>query len=228
MIFLVVKIFVYLLLAAGIGGGAGWLLRNLQAQKTDEDAQRAVHDAKSKVPQLETLLRSRDDQNKKLKLELKERQADVQSLEQNYREAEQKQREQERELQRLRQAKSAGQGQVADISELDIEQVTDPVEPAPDQRVDKLKAEVISLRDELARRQAAATEEPLHEVESEALRLQLSNTERRLERAEADLAMEREKVQELERERELQNKSLQVLHQQLEMERSRVKVANHG
>ncbi|MEM7078859.1 MAG: hypothetical protein AAF513_09545 [Pseudomonadota bacterium] len=227
MIFLVLKIFVYLLLAAAIGGAAGWLLRNLQAQKTEEDAQRAVHDAKSKVPQLETLLRSRDDQNKKLKLEVTERKGELQSMEQALRTAEQKQREQERELARLRTQGNSGAHKTADISELDF---TDE-QPSPavnDERVDQLKAQVISLQDELERRAAQSVDEPLHEVETEALRLQLANVERQLTRAQQDLALEREKVQELERERELQNKSLQVLHQQLEMERSRVQAVNHG
>ena len=56
---------------------------------------------------------------------------------------------------------------------------------------------------------------------ADPVQLQLDTAERRLERAMADLGAAREKAVELERERELQNKSLQVLHQQLELERSR-------
>ena len=62
MIFLIAKIFVYLLLAGFVGAAAGWLTRNLQAQRSDENASRAVNDAKSKMPQLESLLRGRDEQ----------------------------------------------------------------------------------------------------------------------------------------------------------------------
>jgi IMP dehydrogenase/GMP reductase len=61
-IYLIFKMFVYLILAGGIGGPAGWLLRNLQAQQSEEKARRVVTDAKSKVPQLESLLRGRDEQ----------------------------------------------------------------------------------------------------------------------------------------------------------------------
>ena len=73
MIFLIAKMFIYLLLAAGIGFAAGWLLRNLQAQQSEEKAQRAVHDVKSKLPQLESLLRGRDDQIVRLQAEIRER-----------------------------------------------------------------------------------------------------------------------------------------------------------
>ena len=73
--------FVYLVLAGAIGVAAGWLLRNLQAQQSEEMARRQVHDAKSKMPQLESLLRGRDEQITKLKEEIRERRTHSKSLE---------------------------------------------------------------------------------------------------------------------------------------------------
>ena len=49
-----------------------------------------------------------------------------------------------------------------------------------------------------------------------------------LDRLEQALSREERKVRELERERELQNKSLHVLHQQLELERERSPQTAHG
>ncbi len=40
MMFLILKIFVYLCVALAMGGGAGWLLRHLAAQKEIEALQR--------------------------------------------------------------------------------------------------------------------------------------------------------------------------------------------
>ena len=72
MIFLIFNIFIYLLLAGLIGAAAGWLMRNLQAQRGEEEAARAVADAKSKLPQMESMLRSRDEQVAKLKIQFAE------------------------------------------------------------------------------------------------------------------------------------------------------------
>ena len=58
-------------------------------------------------------------------------------------------------------------------------------------------------------------------AELDASRLQNRQLETRLRGLQDDLERQRRSVVELERERELQNKSLQVLHQQLELERSR-------
>ena len=61
----------------------------------------------------------------------------------------------------------------------------------------------------------------LADAELDAARLQIRKLERELAEVKSDLEREKEHSQELENERELQNKSLQVLHQQLELERSR-------
>ena len=54
---------------------------------------------------------------------------------------------------------------------------------------------------------------------------EIATREQQLEDAITLLSIEQEKVADLEREQDLQNKSLVVLHQQLELERSR-RVAN--
>ena len=66
MIFLILKMFVYLLLALVAGVGAGWVLRHIAAAKQEEDMQRTLADARARVPQFESLIRSRDEQIKRL------------------------------------------------------------------------------------------------------------------------------------------------------------------
>lgn len=99
--------FVYLVFATGIGGAAGWLLRNLQAQTSDEKARRAVVDAKSKVPQVESLLRDRDEQVTKLKEEVRERRMENKALAEEIKAGEKNADELQREANRWRQSAEA-------------------------------------------------------------------------------------------------------------------------
>ena len=229
MMFLIGKIFIYLLLAGGIGGAAGWLARNLQAQRTEENAQRSVTDVKAKLPQLESLLRGRDDQIQKLKAEIADRKAAASELEQELRAGEQTLREQQRISARLQQTVDARQSKSLtdfDLSE-DGEQGTDTTDT--DNLIAELSAEIARLKAQLAEpapvQATTDADETLLQIEAEALRNKLVSTEGKLNAVHSDLLQEQNKVSELERERELQNKSLQVLHQQLELERTR-RVAN--
>ena len=220
MIFLILKIFVYLVLAAGIGAAAGWLIRNLQAQKTEENAARAVNDAKAKLPQLESLLRGRDEQITKLKDQLAEAKTQMNEQVQECRGLESQLREQERETRRLKQSAEVGravQGEDSfDVDAMDQSGDTNTL-------ITELSSEIARLKAQLAEGEKVAAvdaDETLLQVEMDSLRAKLRNAERELERVQAELSHEQTKVTELERERELQNKSLQVLHQQLELARS--------
>ncbi|NOX49353.1 MAG: hypothetical protein GXP16_02305 [Gammaproteobacteria bacterium] len=217
MTFLILKIFLYLVLAGSIGAAAGWLFRNLQAQKMEERANRAVHDAKSKVPQLESLLRGRDEQVQKYKNEMKENKVMLAEAQHGLRDVEQRHREQERETKHWRQKVEAEKP--ASLDEFDLH-----AEASDDQAnklISELSAEISGLKQKLAQLQTSPKVDNTTLIaEFDALALQLKSTERKLTISTRDLTQEQLKVTELERERELQNKSLQVLHQQLDMERS--------
>ena len=222
MIFLIVKIFVYLLLAVVVGGVAGWLFRNLNAQRTEEAANRAVNDAKSKLPQLESLLRGRDEQVTKLKDQLQEYKAQLSEQDQVLRAGEQQLREQQRQTNRWQQsaeAARAGASSEFDIAEEGGSDSNDLIAELS-QEISRLKTQI-----EQAPKQStsvgSAGDEVLLQVEVETLRTQLASAEGDLKVATADLLHEQNKVTDLQRERELQNKSLQVLHQQLDLERTR-------
>lgn len=234
MIYLILQMFVYLLLAGIIGGAAGWLLRNLQAQQSEEQARRQVTDAKSKVPQLESLLRGRDEQVTKLKNEIRERRKEHKELVAELKACESKLLEQKREANSWKQKAEAKKEFALD----------DENDDATDTIIAELSQEIVELKERLA---SAATpqsvessdksngqaEEAFAEQQAElvkqqevlmaeldATRLQNSRLEKEMKNARADLLRQSSAVRELERERELQNKSLQVMHQQLELERS--------
>ena len=224
MTFLIVKILAYLVTAGVIGFAAGWLFRNLQGQKVAEQAQRSVHDAKSKVPQLESLLRGRDDQIKKLKEEAKEYREALKAKDQEVADKERELMEQKRETNKYKQSQEAKKEFSFD---------GDDEDDASD-LIAELSREITSLKAELKVAEATTTgaslTEPqldtaVFETEITALRDETIRLKDALQDASANLEREQSTVAELERERELQNKSLKVLHQQLELERSR-KAAN--
>lgn len=67
MTFLILKIAAYLTVALGLGAAAGWVTRHVSAQRETETTSRALNDNRAKVPQLESLIRVRDDEIARLK-----------------------------------------------------------------------------------------------------------------------------------------------------------------
>lgn len=247
MIFLVLKMFVYLLVALAAGGAAGWLLRNLAASKREEDMQRVVNETKSRVPQFESLMRGRDDQIKKLKYEIEAKQKELGETHQSLRDAEHEARENSRELKTLQHrhqalASGSGEGALIDGAIMGDSEAVDYAQSSGEgeapvaelhQEIARLKSELESAKLEILQLDAmqgtpqAASGESVEGDENlrrETLELQARLKQKAEEHNATCKALDKErgKVVELERERELQNKSLQVLHQQLEIERERM------
>lgn len=212
MMFLIFQMFIYLVLAAGIGLAAGWLLRNLQAQQMEERARREMHDTKAKMPQLESLLRGRDEQIVKLKEEIKGQRQDLKGAIQATKEAEKALVEQKRETNRWKQNAETKQPLSLDTED----------DGNADELISELSREISQLKAELAKRpeHSGGGDNEVLAAELDAARLENQQLTKAVRAANDDLDRQRRAVTELERERELQNKSLQVLHQQLEMERS--------
>lgn len=221
MIYLIFKMALYLLIALATGAGAGWLIRNLSAVKQEEELQRAANEVKAKLPQIESLMRSRDEQLTTLRSESKDKDARIGEL--------------RNELSVQSKALKSVQGQLKEAQALrDSAQGSEtlPATPENADRVAELMAEVGRLHSQLsdARVRAAASELTRDDgsTDEEQLRGELQDLEAKLkqnrqqqDRTSQVLEQERRKVVELERERELQSKSLQLLHQQLDMERER-------
>ena len=253
MIYLILKIFVYLLLALFAGAGAGWVLRHMAAAKQEEEMQRTLADVRARVPQFESLIRSRDEQIGRLKEDLKEKDARINGLLSDLREAESRGREKERELkaavaqhetlmtdEQEPAQESAGMliggGEILDIgadetshdgpAQERVRQLEAALAEAKAQAADAVaeaaaaEAEVITLKAALAGSGNGAAGVPADGAISD-LEARLAQKTMDYERLARDLELSQRRVTELERERELQNKSLQVLHQQLELERER-------
>ena len=101
MIYLILKMFLYLILAMAAGGGAGWLLRNIAAIKREEELSRALTDAKARVPQFEAQLRSREDQGKRSRDEMATKERVIAELMEEIKSKEEALREKDRELKKL-------------------------------------------------------------------------------------------------------------------------------
>ncbi len=251
MIYLILKIFGYLVIALLAGFASGWLFRNLMAVKKDEELQSSLNDARSKLPQFESLLRGRDQQVIGLKDDVEKKDQNIRELMDAAKAKEQELLNKTRQLNRFTKdgtaddgnvlvdadidsptasASSVGEGEIVDIGEASVEN--------PGQ-IEALGAPIVKLEKELeqavqATREAQANVLPntadgdVDSVEVQELQARLRQHAQDFERLNKSLEQERRKVVELERERELQHKSLQVLHQQLELERDRVERSANG
>lgn len=241
MIYLILKMFVYLLLALFAGAGAGWVLRHIAASKQEEDMQRTLADARARVPQFESHIRSRDEQISRLKEELKEKDVRINGLVDDVREAELALKDRDRELkQAVAQHETLDDlapDPAAEVTSTDqalstVASLEGALKEARAQAADAMaeaaaaEAEVITLKAELARAGSANPVESSSAVADLEARLQQKSSE--YDRLARELEQEQRRVAELERERELQNKSLQVLHQQLELARERSQRAVNG
>ncbi len=245
MIYLILKIFAYLLLAVIMGFGAGWLTRNILAQKREEELGRTVTEARARVPQFESLMRTRDEQVQRLRDELAERDGRLADMTDAVKSKEDELRAKSRELKTLTARNEtlldddaedylggngdepAGTVPAADNAESaqlreEVARLSRELEQAQAEAADAL-AEAAAAEAELnrLRAEAPADARPSATADVEELQARLRQQAEEQERLNRALDLEQRKVVELERERELQNKSLQVLHQQLELERER-------
>ncbi|MEM1436995.1 MAG: hypothetical protein AAGG11_23305 [Pseudomonadota bacterium] len=230
MIFLILKIFVYLALALLLGGAAGWLLRNFAAQQREEQAQRDLSDSRSKVPQLESQIRARDEKIRQLTRE-REEPPEVQGSRVQDEQLAHKLREKELEIQRLKGQLAEAQAAAADgliagealieaersdPSDTGLEDnVSDALLASLHKQIEQQKEELAAARIQL---ELVGTQQD-YQREAEELSQRLRQRATEQERLQDAVSREQNRVRELERERELQAKSLKVLHQQLELAR---------
>ena len=214
MIFLLSKIFVYLVLAAVIGAFAGWLLRNLKAQQREESAQRELSDMQAQMSQVESLLRGRDEQLSKMKLELNTRLQETSHSGDRVSDLERELSEQKREVEKWRE-----RAQLAQAAEL-LDGVFDHDVGEDDdvnEVISALSQEIIDLKQKLETQQQAV---PVDANRVDEMNQRVAELEKQLVSAEEALKQERVMRSDLERERELQNQSLKVLHRQLKLDRT--------
>lgn len=250
MTFLILKIAAYLTIALVLGIAAGWVSRHVTAQRETDTTSRALNDNRAKVPQLESLIRVRDDEIHRLKQAHEGQEEGVAQAGQELQAQVVLVREKELEVVRLK-------AQLESLQALNSDSVDDMLVMIP--AADSASSSIVDVEvgGESSDAEYGSNSEPSAleaeqiaslEARIESLELELSESKNEVEMAKAQTGVreemeelsqrlrqkaqdfdrlnrqmdgEKRKVSELERERELQNKSLQVLHQQLEMERNR-------
>jgi septal ring factor EnvC (AmiA/AmiB activator) len=262
------KMFLYLAVAMVAGFGAGWLARNLMAGRKEDELQRTLSETRSKLPQFESLMRSRDEQLKTTRQEVKDKDVRIGELHEEMGAQDKALRESDRQLKNARNRLAAlepdeeASDDSTRLSEVDMSGgrpldyagvdasggSMDTLGGADDERVDEVKrleleverlrlqeqnleAELIAARVDQSTPSVSAGSSAMEEVlrsEVHELESRLRQTAAEHERLTRALEQEKRKVVELERERELQNKSLQVLHQQLELARENTDRAANG
>lgn len=258
MIYLILNMFVYLLLALLLGAAAGWLIRNIAATRREDELQKGVTEARARVPQFESLMRTRDEQVQRLRDELKAKEQALAEASAQLHGKDEEIRGKQRELGKLNARNKSLEGLPDSVDDaatmgmdvLDLTSGADQIGGGAEvaslrEEVARLnreltqanaavadavseaaaaEAELVSLKAQLARTATAASARstaPNSEGDVKELEARLRQKAQEQEKLNRALETEQRRVVELERERELQNKSLQVLHQQLELERER-------
>lgn len=225
MIYLVSEIFLYLLLAMVAGVVTGGMLVSLRARNTLGNLDAQLVQLRRDLSRRDDLLLAADQRNGQLSAQIealdKEMKAAPEPLGKGQDGSVFVQIADDLREQTVRQKKRLTEleSELARVSREHAAART--AEETSNTLITALHAEIARLRQELQQRptvshqQTSALELANRELEARLVR-KLSEVDR-LEQA---LAAEERQVRELERERELQNKSLHVLHQQLELERT--------
>ncbi len=199
MIYLVVNIVGYLLVALVAGVGVGWLLHGSLAGKASGE-RRGLGSVGVEDLELAARADAQDEQLRKLAATIRQKEREVEAL--------------SRELER-RDRRFNAADKLAKISR------------RLQQEAEQLKEQVRVLGEQLeAAREEAQGSHGASAAMEEVLRSEILELEGRLressqeqDRLAKTLEQENRKVEELERQRDLQNSSLQVLHKQLELAR---------
>jgi len=242
-IYLILKIFFYLFVALVLGSAGGWLARNLVAARREDELQKAVTEARARVPQFESLMRARDQQVQRLKDDNKDKDQRIAELTSQAHSLEESLRGKQRELARAVSSNEAleldGSSAAPGTSEergtespalsAELQRLTEELTRARRETADAVaeaaaaEAELVRLRSAASPRNSGgeAADDGASLARIRELEAHLQQTAEEHARLNRTLETERRRIVELERERELQNRSLRVLHEQLELERER-------
>jgi chromosome segregation ATPase len=225
MTFLILKMFVYLILAGVTGFGAGWLMRHIQGQRADERWRLAAQEANAKVPEFESLLQGREDQIRALEVALDANREEMRDKDEVLASKNLALQENERALKRYLENSKLTQGLTFNEESSTHSEVSDQcaaldADEEANMLITELSREIVSLKAELKNAPTASTV-------LTGLKHRVTELEQALELASEDLDRERTAIAALESERELQNRSLKLLHQQLQHARTG-SIANTG
>jgi chromosome segregation ATPase len=199
-----------LIVAAGVGVGIGWSLRSQAARVRETDLQRRLLDTKGRIPRLESGMRNRELHVTRVEQQMKDLSQQIPPLQKTIDEHEHALRDRDRmitvlrgELTALRGTAHIGDG-AAGAGDLDIGDFGAITGTSDAQRQD-LEAQVRELESQLRARQARIAE-LMHEQGKHATRVP---------ELESELDDQRKRSEAFDRERQRQDKWLDVLNDQL-------------
>jgi septal ring factor EnvC (AmiA/AmiB activator) len=198
-----------LCVAAGVGIGIGWSLRNHAARERETDLQRRLLDTKGRIPRLESGMRNRELQVTRVEEQLKDIGQQIPPLQKTIDEHEHALRDRDRMISLLRGELDAlkGSPQIGDgtngAADLDLGDYG--ATGVGDAHRDDLEGQVRELETQMRARQARIAE-LMHEQGKHATRIP---------ELESELDDQRKRSESFDRERQRQDKWLDVLNDQL-------------
>lgn len=208
MLYLMLRIALYLIAGTAMGAAAGYLFRHVQAKRVEESLTSALTDTKAKLPQQDTLLRTRDEMIAELKAAIDERK-------EAEKESDQQRQELEKQIKQLTAELRRAEAQKAATTPLSLDELDDDLSVNSTAETSALREKIKVLEAKLA---SAGSD-----GEIDSVRRQLEQRDLDYQSLAKLLEHKDKTIADLERERELQQRSLQVLHQQLENERTRLR-----
>lgn len=160
MIYLILKIFLYLLVALLLGLGAGWLIRNVVSIRREDELQKTITEVRARVPQFESLMRTRDQQVQRMRDELKDKNQDLKELADQIQGKEAELATRQREIGKLsarNQALETGGGETDDYASAKGSEA-EGSENRNSTDVERLEEELTQLRSELGEARTAAAD----------------------------------------------------------------------
>ncbi len=233
MTFLILKIAAYLTAALMLGIAAGWVSRHVTAQREEETNSRALNDNRAKVPQLESLIRVRDDEIQRIKQAQQSQEETVAQANQELQAQVSLVREKEVEVARLKaqldSLQSLNSDAVDDMSVMipATEAVSTPIVDGELLSADELDAEPLAS-ESIDRQPAAAEPSAAHLEQIAFLKARIESLERELtdanfaaDTAQADNGL-RDEMDELTKRLRQKAQDFDRLNRQMESEKRKV------
>lgn len=209
-----------LLVAAGVGVGIGWSLRGVNAHAREGDLQRRLNDTKGKIPRLESGMRNKEMQVARIEQQMKNIESLIPPLHKTIEERDIALRERDRtvsmlrgELAMLKGTPLASDASPAAIATLDLEDDTFTVSRSTSISISPQTEAVTQVLEERVRELETKVRE--REARIAELMYEQGNHAKKIPQLETALGDQRKRNEDFDRERQRQDKWLDVLNDQL-------------
>jgi chromosome segregation ATPase len=209
-----------LIVAAAVGVGIGWSLRGLTAHTREAELQRRLNDTKGKIPRLESGMRNKEMQVARIEQQMKDIESLIPPLHKTIEERDIALRDRDRtvsmlrgELAALKGAPLASDASPGAIATLDLEDDTFTVSRTSSVAISPQTEETVNVLEERVRELEAKVRE--REARIAELMYEQGSHAKKIPQLETALGDQRKRNEDFDRERQRQDKWLDVLNDQL-------------